>query len=687
MKMQHYKLSAVAAFLLAMSACSQPMVRAQQHAESKPFQQTQQQPTVISQSAVVDQPVALNSQRLQIASLPDFQAEDAAWLQWAAWPQASMVLSSRAHGLLLLDEQKAVLSRIDGTFGSLDYRVTGQQLLLAVMDLKRQQPAFYRFDLSTKQWSAPVFIPKRTFKADGICLFENESQHQFAFLVGEEGIGEQWLVASKGQPLATPLMVRGLSFPPQSEHCTVDDATATLYVNEEEVGVWAYDAHAEADLIRQPVDMRQPFGGIQQAVAGMALLEGYLLALDPEQANLHRYSLQGKNWQAQPQLSLAGIKEPKHISVRATLGKSEQKQLLLVDDDGGLHRADLKWPTSSREAVASLPVIPAAVSSDLVPSVGDAADDPAIWVHATQPTKSRVLATDKQGGLQVFDLQGKALQYLPVGRLNNVDLRSGFMWGKQKIDIAVATNRDHNSLHVFAIQPHSGQVSVLGELPTTLKDIYGICLFKDKQGEIYAIPNSKDGTFIQYRLHGKNQQLSATELRRFTVDSQPEACVADDASEQLFVGEEDRAVWVLDAKPSVVAKLQLVIATADTDNDSANDVISKQWVHADIEGVGFYRGAKHSYLIVSSQGNNSFVVLDATAPYAVRGAFHIGMNVDKGIDAVSETDGLAVTSANLGGAWHKGMLVVQDGRKRMPEGNQNYKYVPWAAIADLFNLP
>jgi len=45
-----------------------------------------------------------------------------------------------------------------------------------------------------------------------------------------------------------------------------------------------------------------------------------------------------------------------------------------------------------------------------------------------------------------------------------------------------------------------------------------------------------------------------------------------------------------------------------------------------------------------------------------------------------------VTSANLGGPWAKGLLVVQDGRKRMPEGNQNYKYVPWAAVAEALGL-
>ena len=60
--------------------------------------------------------------------------------------------------------------------------------------------------------------------------------------------------------------------------------------------------------------------------------------------------------------------------------------------------------------------------------------------------------------------------------------------------------------------------------------------------------------------------------------------------------------------------------------------------------------------------------------------------VTLGHDGASETDGLEVTSANLGGPWSQGLLVVQDGRKRMPESTQNFKLVPWADIARALGL-
>lgn len=676
MNMQFYKLTALAVALLGMAACS-----------SQPIAKTAAPAVVMNPVTMTGTAAPAEAEKpaatleLIALSLAGFKVEDAKWLQMAAWPQASSIASSNSQGLRILDDKLAVLTQLDGQFGSMDYRSNGQQLLVSTIDLKRQQAAILGFNMDSQQWQAPVYIPKRSFKADGICLYQDESQHQFAFLVGEEGIGEQWLVASQGKPLSTPHLVRRLSFPPQSEYCVVDDHTATLYINEEQVGLWAYEAGAEADLVRQPVDIRQPFGGVQQAVAGMAVSSSAVVAVDPEQPAVYRY-LRTENsktgWEKQSIMALPGMQEPKRISLKDAGGK---KQLLLLDDNGTLFRTTLDWQTPVSQSQWVLPVIPAAVSTDLVPSLGDAADDPAIWVNPKQQAQSRVLGTDKQGGLQVLDLKGKSLQYLPVGRLNNVDLRQGVLLGTQRMDIAVATNRDHNSLHVFSINQNNGQVSVLAELPTTLEDIYGICLFKDKQGELYAFPNSKDGTFIQYHLRMNGQQLQASEVRRFSVKTQPEACVADDASQRLFVGEEDHAVWALDARADAKPVLEKVIAVGDTGD----------WVHDDIEGVGFYRAAtdnaRPNYLVISSQGNNSFVVVDAEAPYQVRGAFRIGLNIDKGFDAVSETDGLAVSSANLGGPWQQGLVVVQDGRKRMPEGNQNYKYVSWAAIAKALNLP
>ena len=45
-----------------------------------------------------------------------------------------------------------------------------------------------------------------------------------------------------------------------------------------------------------------------------------------------------------------------------------------------------------------------------------------------------------------------------------------------------------------------------------------------------------------------------------------------------------------------------------------------------------------------------------------------------------------MTSANLGGPWSQGLLVVQDGRKRMPEGRQNFKAIAWSQVVEALQL-
>src|SRR5262249_44232403 len=82
-------------------------------------------------------------------------------------------------------------------------------------------------------------------------------------------------------------------------------------------------------------------------------------------------------------------------------------------------------------AADSLESVFATVETDPVPQGGDAADDPAIWINPNDPAKSTIIGTDKMGGLAVYDLSGKQIQYLPDGRMDNVDLRDGFKLGGQ----------------------------------------------------------------------------------------------------------------------------------------------------------------------------------------------------------------------------------------------------------------
>src|SRR3546814_14429360 len=69
-------------------------------------------------------------------------------------------------------------------------------------------------------------------------------------------------------------------------------------------------------------------------------------------------------------------------------------------------------------------------------------------------------------------------------------------------------------------------------------------------------------------------------------------------------GEEDVGVWAVDARADRPATLNSVIKVGPQ-------------LHADVEGIALYQGAGHDYLVISSQGNDSYLVLDGEPPYAV----------------------------------------------------------------------
>jgi 3-phytase len=75
-------------------------------------------------------------------------------------------------------------------------------------------------------------------------------------------------------------------------------------------------------------------------------------------------------------------------------------------------------------AAAPLPQVLAVRETDPVNTEGDAADDPAIWVNPADPAQSLIIGTAKKSGLYTYGLDGKMVQFLPEGRLNNVDIRS-----------------------------------------------------------------------------------------------------------------------------------------------------------------------------------------------------------------------------------------------------------------------
>lgn len=313
----------------------------------------------------------------------------------------------------------------------------------------------------------------------------------------------------------------------------------------------------------------------------------------------------------------------------------------------------------------------AQAETEPVISENDAADDPAIWVNSTDPQRSLVLGTNKKLGLDVYNLAGQRMQSLNVGRVNNVDIRQHII-NRQGVsnDIAVASNRSENTLTFFTIN-QQGTVSHIGDYPLSFSAPYGTCMYKDKNGVASVFVNDKSGLYQQWQIDNI-APIELSLLREFSVPSQPEGCSANDHTGMLYFGEEEVGLWSLDltnpaAKPSRI--------------DVANDILV-----ADVEGMDLYHAKNSSYLVVSSQGDNSYAVFSVAEKLLYKGSFRVVYQQKSGIDGSQETDGLTASSAYLGADYPQGLVVIQDGFNRKPTQRQNFKYVSWADIASALSL-
>ncbi len=317
----------------------------------------------------------------------------------------------------------------------------------------------------------------------------------------------------------------------------------------------------------------------------------------------------------------------------------------------------------------------ALIETESVASEGDAADDPAIWVHPTDPAKSLVLGTDKKGGLNVFDLDGRRLQVASDGsRPNNVDVLYGFPLGGETVDLAIAGTRlkSRMGMGIWQIDPESRKLAEVGPMPAFPvlggKEPYGSCVYKSPRDRaFYVFVTSKEGEVEQYRLDASDEgKIRPKLVRSITVGSQVEGCVADFDLGNLYVGEEDVGIWKYGAEPDAGSSRTLVARVGD------------HGLTADVEGLTiYYASDSKGYLIASSQGSSTFKVFERD------GSNKFVATIDPKAGTfgdVGETDGIDVTNVATSSKFPRGLFVCQNG---MPgkDGRQHFQYFSWADIA------
>ena len=294
-------------------------------------------------------------------------------------------------------------------------------------------------------------------------------------------------------------------------------------------------------------------------------------------------------------------------------------------------------------------------------------DDPAIWVHPTDPARSLIFGTVKMaapdGAIAVYRLDGTRLMRIPnVDRPNNIDVAYGLKIGNRQVDIAVATERNKSRLRVFEIVPDKGLVD-LAALPVFAGESgaqgqpMGIALYKRKSDQaLFAIVSRKNGPsgsyLWQYQLRaGPAGTLTAVKVRTFgsySGSKEIEAVAIDAEREHVYYSDEGagiRKYYADPAHPRAAQELALFGQSGWT---------------GDREGLAIHG----SYIIATDQQhpNSVFHVFSRDTLREV-GRFRIGADT---------TDGIELSPQGL-------FIAMNDSR-------HNFILAAWSSIAEALKL-
>ncbi|MBP6555561.1 MAG: phytase [Novosphingobium sp.] len=206
----------------------------------------------------------------------------------------------------------------DGRLNNVDLIDMGRRGIVVVASDRNNTAAaklrLYRLDPVTAQLTPLAVLDGGSGEAYGVCLVRRTGGGFDAFSVLKDGLIAQVEVRLGQLPRGT--IVRYLKLRTQTEGCVVDPRTKTLFVGEEDVGIWAFDARAKGSVTGRlvaPVDGTHLVADVEGlAIAPSGRRGGWLVA-----------SSQGDN--AYALYSLPDMKPAGRFRIAAgTLGATEE---------------------------------------------------------------------------------------------------------------------------------------------------------------------------------------------------------------------------------------------------------------------------------------------------------------------------------------------------------------------------
>ena len=304
--------------------------------------------------------------------------------------------------------------------------------------------------------------------------------------------------------------------------------------------------------------------------------------------------------------------------------------------------------------------VTANVETEPVFAGDDAADDMCILENLNSPEKSLIISSDKKYGIIVYDLDGVKLYNYEVGRINNVDILASR--SIQNKYIVAGTNRTYNSIDIYLFNSKIKLKNlILRKKISNLINLYGVTFYRD-EFNTYLFISDKKGNVEQWSYNKDEFNSEIKFVRKLKFSSLVEGLVADESKGKIYIGQERKGIWELNAFPSLDSEKRLIFKK------------SKNF-KPDFEGLALRDdGNGEGYLIASVQGSNGYLIIDRKSLDA-----KIFFRIIDGdiIDGTTETDGIDVTSIKTP-KFPNGFFIAQDDDN---DGlNQNFKLVDWNKI-------
>ncbi len=209
-------------------------------------------------------------------------ADDPAIWRNAGNPAASLIVATdKKAGLYVYGLDGQVRSFVDaGAVNNVDLVDMGVQGVIVVAsdrnDLTQAALQVYRLDTATGSLTLLGRVPGGAGEGYGLCLWAAPDALR-AYSVLKHGVIGEFRLTIGAEVQSAPL--RTMRVPTQPEGCVVDPRNGTLYVGEEDAGIWRFVSGSSDGELVAPIDNRWLVADVEGlAIAPAGADGGFLIA-------------------------------------------------------------------------------------------------------------------------------------------------------------------------------------------------------------------------------------------------------------------------------------------------------------------------------------------------------------------------------------------------------------------------